>query len=206
MSLNIFRTYTHILTKNIKVYDSLGNIIDITPFNEELNDMLYSVIDEHLQNDKLPNWCGYGGDIVAIGSQLIYTQEYTTIFKSDSDFLLNMDFSNLELTFILESFFDEYENIDIKKWSYKWGGELSMKTHINTEISGTYRIGIIYCTNRDAYLIDGLYYTNTITNKICMIMYNNYIKRKIKKIFTKDVDVSYVISSFLTIDENTLNV
>jgi hypothetical protein len=206
MSLNIFRTYTHTLTKNIKVYDILGNIVDITPFNDELNDMLHLEIYKHLQldEDELPNWYGYGGDIVAVGSQLIYTQKYTTIFKSDSDYLLNMDFSNSDLTSILEDFFDGCDNISM--WSYGWGGEISMKTNISNANAKAYYMCNAYYISSDAYYINKSYYINTIKNKICMIMYNNYIKRKIKKIFTKDVDVSYVISSFLTIDENTLNV
>jgi hypothetical protein len=206
MSLNIFRTYTHTLTKNIKVYDILGNIVDITQFNNELNDMLYCTIDEYLQldEDDLPNWCGCGADIVAIGSQLMYIQKYTTIFKSDSDYLLNMDFLNSDLTSILEDFFDECDNISM--WSYGWGGEISMKTNISNANAKAYYMCKAYYISSDAYDINKSYYINTIKNKICVIMYNNYIKRKIKKIFTKDVDVSSVISSFLTIDENTLNV
>jgi hypothetical protein len=206
MSLNIFRTYTHTLTKNIKVYNILGNVVDITPFNDELNDMLHCEIDEHLQldEDDLLNWCGYGGDIVAVGSQLIYTQKYTTIFKSDSDYLLNMDFQNSDLTSILEDFFDECDYIAM--WSYGWGGEISMKTNISNGDAKAYYTWNTYYISSDAYFINKLYYINTITKKICVIMYNNYIKKKIKKIFTKDIDVSYVISSFLTINENILNV
>lgn len=183
-NIHIVGVFEHTLTREIVVYGH-GNRIDISNINEQLNENMYCNIDEYLQID-FPNASGqYGGDIIAKGNKLIYTQIYSTINKEDSKYLY--DFTQEELTCCILSFFDGLEDLEeyfSEDTKFLWNDEGT--------IESVYTI--------DEIAIDGVdeeYYDKMVINKIAKRIYNNYIKKKVNMFFIKDI--SFVISLYLII-------